>query len=107
MAIAFKASAGQRLERGAQATAFAVRLIPDLFDEALMALDAELNDDIDQEVQELLDVGARQFLATAALLDEEHELLEGELGAGGVHARDRTRVAGVGIAQVIEGLVGP
>jgi len=48
MTIAFKAIAGQRLEGGAQATAFTVWFIPDLFDEALVALDAELNDDIDK-----------------------------------------------------------
>jgi len=49
IAIAFPAIAGHRLEGGAaQATAFTVWFIPDLFDEALMALDAELNDDIDE-----------------------------------------------------------
>src|ERR1700676_2410002 len=98
MAIAFKASAGQRLERGAQATAFAVRLIPDLFDEALMALDAELNDDIDQEVQELLDVGARQFLARTALLHEKYQLLEGQFRARGMDTRDGTGVAAIDVS---------
>ena len=48
MAIVLPAIAGQRLERGAQATAFTVWFIPDLFDKSLMALDAKLNDDIDE-----------------------------------------------------------
>jgi len=39
-------------------------------------LDAELDDDIDQEIQQVLDVRAREFLACATLLDEEHELLK-------------------------------
>src|SRR5580693_8290698 len=95
MAIALQTIAGQRLERGAQATAFAVWLIPDLFDEALMALDAELNDDIDQEVQELLDVGARQFLPRSALFHEKHQLLKSQFGACGVNTRDGARVAAV------------
>ena len=96
--IAFMAIAGQRgLTRGAQATAFAVRVIPDLFDEALMALDAELNDDIDQEVEEFLDIGPRQFLARATLFDEEHQLLEGELRACGMDARDGAGMAAIDV----------
>jgi len=48
-AIAFPAMMSQRgLAGAAQATAFTVWFIPDLFDEALMALDAKLNDDIDE-----------------------------------------------------------
>ena len=42
----------------------------------------------------------------AALLDEEHQLLEGELAAAGMHAGDRARVPGVDVAQVIERLLG-
>src|SRR5277367_1777305 len=95
MAITLQAIAGQRLERGAQATAFAVRLIPDLFDEALMALDAELNDDIDQEVQELLDVGARQFLPRATLFDEKHQLFKGQFRARGMDTCDGAGVAAI------------
>src|ERR1700731_4650533 len=97
MAIALQTIAGQRLERGAQATAFAVWLIPDLFDEALMALDAELNDHIDQEVQKLLDVGARQFLPRPALFHEKHQLLEGQFCACGMDARDGTGVAAINV----------
>ena len=35
-----------------QAAAFALRLIPDFLDEALMALHAELNHHIDQQIQQ-------------------------------------------------------
>ena len=42
-----------------QTAALALRLIPDLLDEALVALDAELNDDIDQQIEQALDVAAR------------------------------------------------
>ena len=42
-----------------------------------------------------------------ALLHQEHQLLEGELAAAGVDARDRARVAGVDVAQVIERLFRP
>src|ERR1700733_8538350 len=98
MAIALPAAPGQRLERGAQATAFAVRFIPNLFDKALMALDAELDDDIDKEVQQLLDIGARQFLPCATLLHEKHQLLEGEFCARGMDARDRARVTAVDVS---------
>src|ERR1700744_3118212 len=97
MASAFPAVPNLSLERGAQATAFAVRLIPDLFDESLMALDAELNDDVDQEIQQLLDIGARQFLTGTTLLYQKHQLLEGEFRARRMHAGDRARVAAVDI----------
>ena len=35
--------------------------IPNFLDEALMPLDAELDDDVDQQVQQALDVAAGQF----------------------------------------------
>src|SRR5205814_8605903 len=38
------------------------------------------------------------------LLDQEHQLLEGELAAAGVNARDRARVTRVDVAQVVKGL---
>src|SRR5262245_60384611 len=69
-------SAGAR-----QAATFAFGLIPDFFDEALVTLDAKLDDDIDEQVQEALDVRARKLRAAATLLHEQHELLEGELCA--------------------------
>src|ERR1700730_1196325 len=98
MAIAFPTVPDQPLKRGAQATTFAVRLIPDLFDKSLMALDAELNDDIDQEVQEFLDIGARQFLPCATLFHEKHQLLEGECRARGMDAGDGARMAAVDVS---------
>jgi hypothetical protein len=98
MPIAFKAIPGHRgLTRGAQATAFAVWVIPDLFDEALMALDTELNDDINQQVQELLDIGAREFLSRSTLFNEKHQLLEREFSARRVDARDGAWVAAIDV----------
>src|SRR6185437_11835281 len=64
----------------AQGAVLAARVKVDLFDESPMALDSELNHDIDEEVEECLDVGARELLPSPALLDEKHQLLEGELG---------------------------
>ena len=43
---------------GRQAAALALGVIPDLFDEALVALDAELDHDIDQQIEQVLDVRA-------------------------------------------------
>ena len=48
-----------------------------------MALDPELDHDIHQQIEELLDVSARQLLAATALLDQQHQLLEGQFGARG------------------------
>src|ERR1700683_3336626 len=107
MPIAFKAKPGQRgLTRGAQATAFAVGVIPDLFDEALMALDTELSDDVDQQVQEFLDIGAREFLTRSTLFNEEHQLLEREFSARRMDARDGAWVAAIDVSQVIKCLLG-
>ena len=72
-----------------------------------MALDAELDHHINQQVEELLDVRTRKLLPAAALLDQQHELLEGELRARRVHARDRARVPGVHVPEVIERLLRP
>src|ERR1700730_293989 len=104
------AARGRRAVRssgGGEAATFASRVVPDLPDEALMALDAELDHDIDEEVEQLLDVRARQLLPAAALLDQQHELLEGELRARRMHARDRARVPGVHVPEVIERLLRP
>src|ERR1700686_3636290 len=84
-----------RSSGGGEAATFASGVVPDLPDEALMALDAELDHDIDEEVEELLDVRARELLPAAALLDQQHELLEGELCARRVHARDGAGGPGV------------
>src|SRR5438477_622854 len=90
---------------GGEAATFASGVVPDLPDKALMALDAELDHHINKQVEQLLDVRARQLLPAAALLDEEHELLEGELRARRVHARDRARVPGVHVPEVVERLL--
>ena len=63
-----------------------------------MALDTELNDDINQEVEELFDVGARQFLAGSALFNKKHQLLEGEFRARGMDARDGAWVAAISLS---------
>src|SRR5487761_255107 len=83
------------LTGGCQAAVFALGLIPDLTNEALVALDPELDDDIDEKMEEIFDVGARELAPRGTLLDEEHQLLEGELGARRMDARDRARVPGV------------
>jgi hypothetical protein len=67
---------GQRavapLGAGDETATLALGVIPDLFDEALVALKPKLNDDIDQEVQELLDIGPGQLPTRWTLLDQEH-----------------------------------
>src|SRR5205823_14284274 len=78
------AARGRRAVRSGgagEAATFASGVVPDLPDEALMALDAELDHHIDEQVEQLLDVRARERLPAAALLDQQHELLEGELRA--------------------------
>jgi hypothetical protein len=42
-----------------QAATFALGVIPDFPDKAFMAFDTELNDHIDEQIQEVLNVGAR------------------------------------------------
>src|SRR6202795_2737401 len=87
-----------------RSSALALRLEPDFLDEALMPLDAELDDDVDEKVQQALDVAARQFAAARILLDQQHELLEGQFGARCMDAGDGAGVARIDVAQVIEGL---
>src|SRR5213080_624152 len=71
-----------------------------------MALEAALDDHVDEQVQEALDVAAREAPSAAALLDEQHQLLERQLGAGRVHAGDGSRMTRVDVTQVIERLLG-
>src|SRR5579883_2830781 len=73
--------------------------VPDLLDETLVALHAALDDDIDEPPQQTADITARQLPAALALLDEQHQLLEGQRGAGGVHAGDRSGMSGVDVAK--------
>src|SRR5207237_3969769 len=80
---------------------------PHLADDALMALEAALNDHVADKVQQALAVAAREAPSAATLLDEQHQLLERELGAGRVHAGDGSRMTRVDVAQVIERLLGP
>src|ERR1700720_1103539 len=95
----------ESLARGCQSTVFARRVIPDLSDTALSILDAELNDDIDQQIQEALDVGSREFLARAALFDEKDKLLDGQFGARGMDTGDRPGVSAIDVAQIVERLL--
>src|ERR1700722_4122027 len=100
-----RATRPNRLVRalGAQATAFTVRVVPDLLDKSLVSFDAELNHHIDEQIEQLLDIGTRQLLSRAALLYEQHQLLKGEFGARGVYARNRAWMPAVDVSQVIEG----
>src|SRR5438309_1092221 len=96
--------AGTGLPDFCQAAAPALWLIEDLPDEALLARHAELDHHIDQQIQQTLDIAAGELPPCGTLLDQEHQLLEGELAAAGVNARDRARVTRVDVAQVVEGL---
>src|ERR1700722_18586036 len=87
--------------------ALAFRLVPDFLDEALVPLDTELNDDVNEKVQEAFDIATRQFSAARILLDQQYELLEGEFGAGCMNTGDGPGVARVDIAQIVEGFLGP
>jgi hypothetical protein len=82
-----------------------VGLIPDLFDIAVVPVEAVLDDDVDEEIEKAADLASWKLSAGGALLDEEGELLEGELGAGGVNTGDGAGVARVDVAEVIEGFL--
>src|SRR5882672_5106393 len=86
-----------------QAATPAPGLIPDFLDEALVPLDAELDDDIHQEVEQALDVVPGELAPSVALFHEQHQLFERQLAASGMDASDGTGVTGVHIAQVVEG----
>src|SRR5579872_424169 len=81
---------------------FALGVEPDLSNETLMALHPKLNDDVDEEIKKALDVLPRELGPAVALLDEQHQLLEGELRARRMDARDRAGMSGVHVPQVIE-----
>src|SRR5258708_130916 len=90
-----------------QAATLALRFIPNLPNEALIALHPKLNHHIDEQIQQVLNVAAGQLRTAAALLDEKHQLFERELGARRVHTGDRTRVPRVHVTEVIEGFFSP
>jgi hypothetical protein len=68
-------------------------VVPDFLYESFVALDAELNDNIDEQVQKTLDVGPREIAAALILFDQQHQLFEGQLGAGRVHTGNGPGVA--------------
>src|SRR5215469_12173675 len=92
---------------GRQAAVLALGGIPNLFDVALVMIDAKLDHDVDKEVEQVLDVRPGELLTSGTLLDEENQLLEGELCACGMDARDRSRMAGVDVPKIVERLFGP
>src|ERR1700732_2348573 len=98
---------GARVLTAGSEPALAVRVIPDLLDIPLVALEPELNHDIDEQIEQRLDVGARQFAARGTLLHQKHQLLKRGLAARSMHAGDRARVAGIDVAKVIKRLLGP
>src|ERR1019366_5207789 len=57
-------------------------VVPDLFDESLVALDAELDDDVESQVQQILDVGPCEIPGAVVLLYQQHQLFERQLRAG-------------------------
>src|ERR1700730_17629805 len=81
---------------------FALRGVPDILDIAVMSFPAKLNDDVDEQIQQLLDVCAGESPTPRRLLDEEHQLLKGQLGTCGMETVDRARVPRIDVAQVVE-----
>src|ERR1700730_5698431 len=77
-------------------------LVPNFLDVAMGAVHGKLNDDIDQEIKQRLNVRAAEILSAFGLLDEQHELLEGQLGTRRMQTRDRARMPGIHVAQVVE-----
>src|SRR6185437_11982235 len=104
------ASVGLRTRHAATrhpaAAQFAGGIEPYLTHDAPVVLEAALNYDVDEQMQQAADITACEGAAARALLDQQHELLEGELGAGRMHAGDRARMPGVDVAQVVERLLG-
>src|SRR4029077_13069858 len=86
-----------------QAATPTLGLVPDFLDDALVALDAKLDDDIHQQVEQALDVVPGELAPSVALFHEQHQLFERQLAASGMDAGDGTGGTGVHIAQVVEG----
>src|ERR1700691_2352960 len=74
--------------------ALTFRFVPYLPDEPLVRFDPELDDNVDQQIEQALDVASSQISSAGVLLHEQHELLEGEISACRMNARDRSRMAG-------------
>src|SRR5262249_2472266 len=81
-----------------------VRLVPDLPHEALVTLDATLDHNVHQEIQQALDIAARQLATSSALLDQQYQLFESQLGTRGMDAGNRTWMTRVHVAQIVERL---
>ena len=62
-----------------------------------------LNNDVDRYSQQSVNVITIQISPTVGFFHEKRQLLEGEFGGIGVNGGDRPRVAGVDIADVVEG----
>src|ERR1700684_2689944 len=75
------------------------RLIPNFLDVTLVALDSELDHNVDKQVQETLYVLPSKLTTAGALLDEQNQLFEGEFRARGMHARNRARMSGIDVTQ--------
>src|SRR5579872_6400200 len=74
---------------GCHVSVFGLWSKPDLLDKALVMIHTELNHHVHKLIEQALDVRTRELLSATALLDQQHELLEGELSARRMHARDR------------------
>jgi len=62
-----------------------------------------LDDDVYRNCQHFANVAAFEIPATFRFLDQQRQLLEGKACGIGVHGRDRTGMARVEIANIIEG----
>ena len=74
-----------------------IAAVPDLAYRAADVGHLKLNDDIDDAMEELEDIGAREVLAAFGLLDYEHELFESDLAGwvmnvGGIQVEVNTVV---------------
>src|SRR5215469_10922032 len=71
-----------------------------------MPLEAALNDYVNEQIEETQDVTPCKGPACNALLYQENELLECQLGAHRVNAGDRSGMTRVDVPQVVERLLG-
>ena len=85
----------------------AARIEPNLLDEAFVILDAKLNDDVNQQVQQTFDVGSCKVAAALILLNQKNQLLKGQFRARGVNTGDGSRVSRIHVPQIVECLFCP